>query len=838
MSRMKQEHQPYAFRRHLPSCQFFGPGGREARADKCSCPFHADGVHNGRRIKRHSLKTRNRQIADRKIADLVRKLDAEALQHGTSVAPERPKIADAVDRFLRTHGEIDQQGKYRGNSERGTWRKYRGCLERLSSFCTKRHVDELARIDEDFLEDFRATRDIELRTWKGERQMLITFLGYCVRRKWIQTNPAKGLKAPKVKPNEVVPYTLREEAQILAACDQIGGGKCNRAGAQYEQLRAKAMILLLRHTALRISDVCTLRRDAISRDSERGTWRVFVRTQKTGEPVFLPIPDTLKVVLDALPLPRNAAQDCPYFFWNGVTSRRAVVGIAERTLASVFKKSGVKKAHAHRYRHTLATRMLAYRSLAAKPHAISALVIVGMAGVAVGALSCLAAQAFRRQSRFARPLIAMNSILNLPYVPFGTVAGAVGLYWCVSAKARSAEPLIEHFEHQPAAGDGTSKWIQQAAPIVSLAVWFAALYGVGWWGRTHGLPHNALLNGVPLLLVCEWITVVLHELGHVFAGWASDMSLVSFAAGPVHAEKKAGQWTFKFNLAGILSAGGAVGTVPLHLKRMRPRMAFEAAGGPAASFVTSAVAFMLLLTMPGSPHASWWPAPALIAAISAATTVLNLIPFRFAAGFSDGAALVQLIRGGPFADLREALKLVGTTTSSPTRPRDLDPRLLAKGVRAGAGTPEEGMLELIQMVCAVDRHDLEQARRHLDASLQRIPAPGKAPTPGIAAEMAIYIAYLDGDASRAAEWLQGAEKLAEEKKHPLRRDPDYWRAVVAVREAQGEERQSEDAYWHARLLLDEKPDTGSNRFEREFLQVLRSGEWVRGDDNALSEASF
>ena len=35
-----------------------------------------------------------------------------------------------------------------------------------------------------------------------------------------------------------------------------------------------------------------------------------------------------------------------------------MVGIAERTLAAVFKKSGVKNAHAHPYRHTLATRLL------------------------------------------------------------------------------------------------------------------------------------------------------------------------------------------------------------------------------------------------------------------------------------------------------------------------------------------------------------------------------------------------------------------------------------------------------------------------------------------------
>ena len=46
--------------------------------------------------------------------------------------------------------------------------------------------------------------------------------------------------------------------------------------------------------------------------------------------------------------------------FSGTAKRRGVrvVGIAERTLSAVFKKSGVKDAHAHRYRHTLATRLL------------------------------------------------------------------------------------------------------------------------------------------------------------------------------------------------------------------------------------------------------------------------------------------------------------------------------------------------------------------------------------------------------------------------------------------------------------------------------------------------
>lgn len=365
MNTVKPETELYIFRRHLETCQYFGPGGREMRADKCKCPFHVDGLHRGKRV-RESLRTTSRQLAERRLAERIRRLDAEiANQHGienlaeTGRVATKVTVADAADRFLKSHGEIGQDGKYRGDSERGTWKKYRCGLRFLISFCDAIGVAALADVTRDALEDFRGTRNIGRVTWKVERQMLITFFGYCVNRKWIATNPAKELKAPhNLKPNEIVPYTLEEESRILAACDQIGGGQYNRSGARYEQLRARAMVMLLRHTALRVSDVCTLRKDGVAWDPEKAVWRVFLHTQKTGDPVFLPIPEPLKLVLDALPLPRNSAQDCPYYFWNGQSSRRAVVGIAERTLSAVFKKSGVKGAHAHRYRHTLATRLL------------------------------------------------------------------------------------------------------------------------------------------------------------------------------------------------------------------------------------------------------------------------------------------------------------------------------------------------------------------------------------------------------------------------------------------------------------------------------------------------
>jgi integrase len=111
---------------------------------------------------------------------------------------------------------------------------------------------------------------------------------------------------------------------------------------------ARAMVLLLRYTGLRISDVASLRRDRVTEG------KILLHTQKTGGLVYLPMPVDLQWALDALPAPKGTLGDPQYFFWTGVTSRRAAVGIAERTLAAVFKRSQVEKAHAHGFRHTLA----------------------------------------------------------------------------------------------------------------------------------------------------------------------------------------------------------------------------------------------------------------------------------------------------------------------------------------------------------------------------------------------------------------------------------------------------------------------------------------------------
>jgi hypothetical protein len=77
-----------------------------------------------------------------------------------------------------------------------------------------------------------------------------------------------------------------------------------------------------------------------------------------------------------------------------------------------------------------------------------------------GVVTCVAARALKRQGRFAKTLVLLGSLYNLLIFPFGTVAGAVGIWWCLSKKLRDIEPLAEAFDYQSKKGDGTHKWIQ------------------------------------------------------------------------------------------------------------------------------------------------------------------------------------------------------------------------------------------------------------------------------------------------------------------------------------------------------------------------------------------
>jgi site-specific recombinase XerD len=316
------------WRRHTPACPFSSKGRDYL---KCDCPIWADGYVDGKRVLRKSLGTRDMARA-RKKASALESPDQRIYR----------SVAEAKAAFL-AHCESE-------GLKFSSRRKYRNTLIKLLDFCEKHNVDSVNELTTDVLDRFRAGRGLKPVTSSKELQFLRQFCGFCVDRRWMESNPAKRIKSPRnLKPNDVEPFTSVEVGRIVAACGVIGSGA-------YERLRARAMVLTLRYTALRVGDVALLARDRISRDGKR--WRIFLRTEKNGKPVFLPIPQQLKDALDAAPLPRGLQSESKHFFWNGITSERSMKGIVERAMLSVFRKSAVPHAHAHRFRHTLATELL------------------------------------------------------------------------------------------------------------------------------------------------------------------------------------------------------------------------------------------------------------------------------------------------------------------------------------------------------------------------------------------------------------------------------------------------------------------------------------------------
>ena len=240
------------WRRHTPKC----PHRKKGRAHiKCKCPIWVDGELHGKRF-RLSTGVRDWQRALKKVAAWE-----------SPDVPSVKLISDAVEGFLAHCRKLAPS----------TNRKYTNVMRQLEAFGERESISTMAELSVEALDRYRAAREIGRVTAGKELQTLRQFFSFCLGRGWVADNPAKRIKPlSKAKPVPVEPYNGSEVAAILSACDEFGR-------TRYERLRARAMILLLRYTGLRISDVATLERRRVRNG------HVILHTQKTGGLVLLEI---------------------------------------------------------------------------------------------------------------------------------------------------------------------------------------------------------------------------------------------------------------------------------------------------------------------------------------------------------------------------------------------------------------------------------------------------------------------------------------------------------------------------------------------------------------------
>jgi site-specific recombinase XerD len=248
----------------------------------------------------------------------------------------RKTLSDAIDAFHIQHAKRAPE----------TQRKHRRVLAYLNEYCTRESIRFVDHITVETMDGYAIWRDKINWTWIKEIEILRQFFNFCIEREWTRKNPAKALKRPHLlDANDVEPFTKEEIARMVAACDFIGR-------SSYERLRARAMVLLLRYAAPRISDVVTLTEEHI-----KGKY-LQKRAIKNGRIIRVELPREVLRALDMLPHPKAAPRESTSFFAGGKSSVRSLVKGAQRSLAAVFRLARVERAHPHRFRHTLASELL------------------------------------------------------------------------------------------------------------------------------------------------------------------------------------------------------------------------------------------------------------------------------------------------------------------------------------------------------------------------------------------------------------------------------------------------------------------------------------------------
>jgi len=172
----------------------------------------------------------------------------------------------------------------------GSLRKYRKLFKQLKAYCGVRGIALLNNLTTDELLAFRSTWKNSNLSVKKKLELLKAFFRFCVSAKLIPDNPAEGIKPPKVEAVLVMPFSDVEMTKILKACDEQQSGRGENRAAQM-----RALVLVMRHTGLRIGDACTLARERIK------DVVLTLRTEKGGTTVRVPVhPDAL-AALNGIP---------------------------------------------------------------------------------------------------------------------------------------------------------------------------------------------------------------------------------------------------------------------------------------------------------------------------------------------------------------------------------------------------------------------------------------------------------------------------------------------------------------------------------------------------------
>jgi len=301
------------------------------------------GTINGEEV-RLSLKTRTLAIAEGKVAgwmeDPKRREEEQKREEELKEIDKTPLLGKARDKFL-----LSCQSTRNLNAD--TFRDYTNAMKLLVE-----HKGENARLKDIRVDDIEAIvgmrfkAGIAPRTRKKELKIMRMFFRYCMRDEWVRKNPGMEviIRIPKTVANP--PLEDEEIEKLVAACDLLKNPFKRKQ--EWARKRAKALILCMAYTGLRVSDMATLRRSEVKSDGSID--HVMIKTKSV---VWTRLGERALTALLELPPMYD-----DYYFWNGKSQEKTPRRAIRQTVNKVAELAGLKDVNPHRFRDTFSRKVL------------------------------------------------------------------------------------------------------------------------------------------------------------------------------------------------------------------------------------------------------------------------------------------------------------------------------------------------------------------------------------------------------------------------------------------------------------------------------------------------
>jgi len=275
------------------------------------------------------------------------------------------------------------------------------------------------------------------------------------------------------------------------------------------------------------------------------------------------------------------------------------------------------------------------------------------------------------------------------------------------------------------------------------------------------MTENLSALSIPFgFLLINFLTIAIHEFGHLIAGWCVGLRFKGVRIDPFRIRIDSGQW--KFRIRPKVFWGFAFMSLD-RVRRVRRRLVAHVAGGPAASILCGVVAAFVGEIGIARQYDSPWPTfLEFLGVWSFIIGCMGLIPYRVRGFASDGMLLRALLCWKP-----EATQIIASYALSTLKGDNLlPPDCFRRWFRlSGARTKIQGENYYENWLGYENSQDDVTAAQFLERCLADSARMDDDQRDKLIAEAAVFTAWRRHNAAKAEVWCKRVQSL--DRLHPL-----------------------------------------------------------------------